>query len=215
MQARRDATLNLSSLLHHSPGSEIEVEAEGLLVPGDELLSADGLNLAGPLEWQVRVFNTGGDDDFVVDGSVSGVAVLECRRCLTAVEVEVDTDFVYPMLYRPSDLPMTLDELDEDEEERLVFGNPQVDFAPLLTELFAIEVPLTALCKDDCLGLDEDGVDLNAHPERAAQVAAARAAAGQATAVGSDAAHTTIQSPFAVLEDVLKDLDTTSLDTTS
>jgi uncharacterized protein len=196
MQARRDAILNLSSLLHHSPGSEIEVEAEGLLVPTDDLLQADGLTLSGPLEWNVRVFNTGGDDDFIVDGDVSGVAVLECRRCLTDVEVDVETEFVYPMLYRPSDLPMTLDELDDDEEERLVFGNPQVDFAPLLTQLFAIEVPLTALCKPDCLGLDEDGVNLNEHPERAPS-AAARTVSPQ-------------PSPFADLEEVFKDIDITS-----
>ena len=31
MQSRRDAVLNLASLLHHAPGSESEVEAEGLL----------------------------------------------------------------------------------------------------------------------------------------------------------------------------------------
>ena len=134
---------------------------------------SDAIN-TGPREWDVRVFNTGGDDDFIVDGSDSGTAVLECRRCLTEVEVDVQTEFVYPMLYRPSDLPMTLDELDDDEEERLVFGNPQVDFAPLVTQLFAIEVPLTALCKPDCLGLDEDGVNLNEHPERAPAAAAAR-----------------------------------------
>lgn len=197
MQAGRDAILNLSSLLHHSPDSELEVEAEGLLEPTEDLLQADGLSLAAPLEWDVRVFNAGGDDDFIVDGSVSGVAVLDCRRCLTRVEVDVETEFVYPMLYRPSDLPMTLDELDDDEEERLVFGNPQVDFAPLLTQLFAIEVPLTALCKPDCLGLDEDGVNLNEHPERVPPGAVKR-----------DAGST--PSPFADLEKVLKDIDITS-----
>ena len=190
MHARRDATLNLSSLLHHSPGSDIEVEEEGLLEPTEDLLQADGLSLAGPLEWNVRVFNTGGDDDFIVDGSVAGVAVLDCRRCLTRVEVEVDTEFVYPMLYRPSDLPMRLDELDDDEEERLVFGTPQVDFAPLLTQLFAIEVPLTALCKPDCLGLDEDGVNLNEHPDRAHKHVVSPQ-----------------PSPFAGLEEALKDID--------
>jgi len=193
MHARRDATLNLSSLLHHSPGSDIEVEEHGLLEPTEDLLQADGLSLAGPLEWEVRVFNTGGDDDFVVDGRVAGAAVLDCRRCLTTVEVDVETEFVYPMLYRPSDLPMMLDELDDDEEERLVFGSPQVDFAPLLTQLFAIEVPLTALCKPDCLGLDEDGVDLNQHPERAPR-----------------RTETQQPSPFAGLEEAVKDIDLTS-----
>lgn len=190
MHSRRDATLNLASLLHHAPGSESEVEAEGVLEPSDELLVADGLSLDGPLEWRVRVVNTGGDDDFIVDGEVSGTAVLECRRCLTEVPIELETDFVYPMTYRPSTAPLTLDELDDDEEERLVFGDPQVDFAPLLTQLFAIEAPLTALCKESCLGLNEDGVNLNEHPE---------------LAKASDKLQA--PSPFAALSDALKDLE--------
>lgn len=193
MQSRRDATLNLASLLHHAPGSESEVEAEGLLTPSDELLEEDGLSLDGPLSWRVRVFNTGGDDDFVVDGEVSGTAVLECRRCLTSVPVEVETDFVYPMLYRPSASVLTLDELDDVEEERLLFGDPNVDFAQLLTQLFAIEVPLTALCKEDCLGLNEEGVNLNEHPELALPTSKPEA-----------------PSPFAALSDALEELEPNS-----
>jgi len=193
MQSRRDATLNLASLLHHAPGSESEVEAEGLLTPSDELLEADGLLLDGPLEWRVRVFNTGGDDDFVVDGEVRGTAVLDCRRCLTRVPVEIETDFIYPMTYRPSVLTLKLDELDDEEEERLLFGNPTVDFAQLLTQLFAIEAPLTALCKQDCLGLDEEGVNLNEHPELA-----------------KERAKQETPSPFAALSDALKDLEPNS-----
>jgi len=169
MQSRRDAVLNLASLLHHAPGSESEVEAEGLLEPSAELLDADGLTLDGPAEWELHVINTGGDDDFVVSGEVRATAVLECRRCLTQVPVDLETDFVYPMVYRPSEKPLRLEELDEAEEELLVFGQPEVDFAPLLTELLAIEVPITALCKDECLGLNEEGVNLNEHPELAVQ----------------------------------------------
>ena len=167
MQSRRYATLNLASLLHHAPGSELEVEAEGLLEPAEELLVADGLRLAGAIAWHVRVINTGGDDDFVADGTIDATAVMECRRCLTDVQVHVGTDFVYPMSYRPSDQPLRLEELEDEEEELLVFGRPEVDFAPLLTELVAIEVPLTALCRDDCRGLNQDGVNLNEHPELA------------------------------------------------
>ncbi len=167
MQSRRDATLNLASLLHHAPGSELEVEGEGLLDPAQELLDADGLRLAGPVSWHVRVVNTGGDDDFVADGDVRATAVLECRRCLTEVPVEVEAEFVYPMSYRPSEQPLRLEELEEEEEELLVFGRPEVDFARLLTELVAIEVPLTALCREDCRGLNQDGVNLNEHPELA------------------------------------------------
>lgn len=191
MQSRRDATLNLASLLHHAPGSDLEVEAQGLLSPTDELLEADGVVLGSPLAWSVRVINAGGDDDFVVDGEVSGTAVMECRRCLRPVEVPLAAEFVYPMSYRPSDRPLMLDELSgEDDEDRLVFGSPEVDFAELLTQLFAIEAPLTALCREDCRGLSEDGIDLNEHPEAARPLA-----------------RTGANEPFAGLSEALKDLD--------
>src|SRR5690606_13331474 len=140
---------------------------EGLLEPAQELLEADGLRLAGPIAWHVHVVNAGGDDDFVADGRMSASAVLECRRCLTDVAVHVEAEFVYPMAYRPSDLPLRLEELEDDDEELLVFGRPDVDFAPLLTELIAMELPLTALCREDCRGLSLDGVNLNEHPELA------------------------------------------------
>src|SRR5690554_5893219 len=168
MQSRSDATLNLSSLLTHDPSAPLEVHGEGLLEPAHELLDNDGLRLAGPLEWDLTVINTGGDDDFILEGSVKGVTVNECRRCLTDVETEIGTSFMYNMEYRPSDRPLQLDESDEEgKEDVLVFGSPEVDFAWFLTELLAIEQPITVLCKEACLGLNEEGVNLNEHPELA------------------------------------------------
>lgn len=166
MLSRSDATLNLSSLLTHSPSAPLDVHGEGLLEPAHELLDSDGLRLAGPLQWRLSVVNAGGDDDFVLEGSVKGTTVTECRRCLTDVETEVRASFVYPMEYRPSDRPLELDEFDEEgKEDVLVFGAPEVDFASFLTQMLAIEQPITALCKSACLGLNEEGVNLNEHPE--------------------------------------------------
>ncbi len=168
MLSRSDATLNLSSLLTHSPGAALDVQGEGLLDPDTELLDADGIRLRGPIKWRLLVVNTGGDDDFVLEGSARGTTVLECRRCLTDVDIDIKTSFVYPMKYRPSDHPLELDQFDEDgKEDVLVFGAPQVDFASFITQMLAIEQPITALCKDNCLGLNEDGVNLNEHPELA------------------------------------------------
>lgn len=166
MQSRADATINLSALLTHAPGAPLELSGEGLLVPDQELLDADGLHLAGPISWEVAVFNAGGDDDFVLNGSAKVTAAMECRRCLTRVETKVETSFVYAMEYRPSDKPLFLDEHDaEGTEDVLVFGGPEVDFAAFITQLLAIEQPITVLCKTDCLGLNEEGVNLNEHPE--------------------------------------------------
>ncbi len=86
------------------------------------------------------------------------------------MQSEVSTSFVYPMEYRPSDRPLELDESDDEgQEDVLVFGGPEVDFASFLTQLLAIEQPLSALCKETCLGLNDEGVNLNDHPELASE----------------------------------------------
>lgn len=190
MVSRRDALLNLAPLLNRAPGSADEVTGGGLLEPEAALLEADGLTLEGALSWHVAVRNAGGDDDFIVEGSVSGTAVLECRRCLTAVPTEARAEFLLPMEYRAGEADLRLDEVTEDDEELLLFGHPEVDFAALLAQLFAIELPITALCREGCKGLSLDGVNLNEHPELQE----------------ADRERRAQESPF----DVLKDLDLSS-----
>lgn len=208
MVSRQDATLNLSSLLAHAPGVEPEVEGEGLLTPSAEKANEIGLRLETPLSWRVMVRSTGGDDDFIADGEVTGTAVMECRRCLRDVDATVTSEFLYPMVYEPgTDKGLTLieaplpgevddiDALDDAGEDRLSFGRPDVDFAPLLLQVFAIDLPLTALCKETCKGLSLDGVDLNEFPDHVPE--------------GSqEEVDETETSPFAVLKDL--DLDSRS-----
>lgn len=182
--------LNLAPLLNRAPGAADEVAGSGSLEPAAEVLEADDLSLEGPLSWHVSVHNAGGDDDFIVEGWVSGTAVLECRRCLTPVPTDARAEFVLPMVYVASEEALRLDELADDDEDRLLFGQPEVDFAPLLAQLFAIELPLTVLCREDCKGLSLDGVNLNEHPELESE----------------DRARRESESPF----EALKDIDLTS-----
>ncbi len=168
MVSRRDATVNLAALLRHSPGADDDVSAEGALEPDDDVLQALGLRLDGAIEWSLQVINAGGDDDFVVTGDVHGTAMLECRRCLTDVSADVQTSLVYAMRYRPGDATEVRLVDDEAGEDVLEFAQPLVDFAPLLVQVFAIEQPLTVLCREDCKGLSIDGVNLNDHPDHVA-----------------------------------------------
>lgn len=166
MATRPDATLNLAALLRHAPGAEDEVYGEGLLEPEAASLDELGLRLGSPLAWELTVRATGGDE-FLLDGEVAGTALLECRRCLDEVATEVRSELIYPMLYRPGTEALALIEEREDGEDLLVFGRPTVDFAPLLAQVFAIDLPLTVLCDENCKGLSAEGVNLNHHPEAA------------------------------------------------
>lgn len=185
MPVQQDATLNLATLLKLDPELGAEVAGEGEFMPSQELLEADGLRVAAPLDWDLTVRASGGDD-YILTGSVSGPVVQECRRCLTEVETPVRSSLVYPMLYRPRKGGEVLRLLEDDEDDTLVFSQPEVDFAPLLTQVFAIESPLTVLCKEDCRGLSLDGVNLNDHPEHAPPAQPGRS----------------IPSPFASLKDI-------------
>ena len=160
------AVLNLASLLKHD-ATLFEVSDEGLLLPEPELLEADGLRLGAPLAWALSVQNAGGDDDFILSGEVAGEVLMECRRCLSEVTVPSRSTLLYPMAYRPGRERLELLEREGEEDDLLVFGKPEVDFAELLTQLFAIDLPLTALCSEACRGLSPEGVNLNEHPEQA------------------------------------------------
>ena len=110
------AVLNLASLINHD-ASVYEVEDEGLLAPEVALLEADGLRLKTPLSWHIIVRSTGGDDDYILEGEVEGVALMECRRCLDDVEVAASSSFVYPMIYKAGVEKLQLREDDSEEDD--------------------------------------------------------------------------------------------------
>jgi uncharacterized protein len=169
MLSRQDATLNLARLLRHDLDAGDVVEEKGLLEPGRELLEHGGLALKGPLSWQLMVSRVAGEDTFLLNGTVAGTALQECRRCLSEVATELHAEFLFTLRYRPSGQlrELLIVEEEDSDEDSLIFGRPEVDFAALLTQLFAIELPLTVLCKEGCLGLSLDGINLNEHPEAA------------------------------------------------
>jgi len=151
MVSRHAALLNLASLLHHDPHAGDEVAGSGEFLPAPEWHS-DEIRFETPLRWYLEARNTGGDDDFILRGSVEGEALMPCRRCLEPVAVTMRSEFVFSMAYRPGSAGLTVSYPD-DESELLVFGRPEVDFAEMLTEIFVVDLPLTVLCDrgDACL----------------------------------------------------------------
>ncbi len=162
-ETSKTAILNLGLLINHIND---EIVAKGLLEPSDKLLKELNLELAEPIDWQLTVSNTGGDNEFLVEGELKGKSIMECRRCLEPSPAKVDTDFVYQLEFKAGVEELKFSE-SEDLNELLVFGKPIVDFAGFISEIFTMSQPLTNLCKEDCRGLNNDGVNLNFHPEAA------------------------------------------------
>lgn len=166
------AFLNLSSLLTHDLTTGGEVEGAGTFMPEPQWHS-DEVRFEKPIEYRLSVRSSGGDE-FIMEGEATGEAIIACRRCLEGVEVESRSRFLYPMKYRPAKPGLEM-VFDEEEDEVLMFGRPEVDFAEMITEIFSVDLPLAVECPE--------GVSCERLSERYAEPAANN------------------KSPFAALED--------------
>lgn len=140
-------SINLSRLLRE--GGSLQAQGELL---GAVALEGGEIPLHTPAKWGVSVTRLEGEggQEFWLSGEIAGYAVMECRRCLGPTPVLVQAHFQTMLRYTPG-LAHPL--LVEDEEEVLLFGHPILDLSPILSEAFALELPYTALCREDCKGL--------------------------------------------------------------
>ncbi len=136
----QEVTVNLSRLLRSDPFAEGEVEASGQFMP-DVDPAKDDFEVLEPLSFHLSV-RAVGDREFLLQGKVRGQAQMPCGRCLKPLEVSWESDLVYSMEFRPGQAELNI-RLDEDDDEVLIFGTPEVDFSVLLTEVFIVDRPLT------------------------------------------------------------------------
>ncbi len=89
----------------------------------------------------------------VADGRISAPWHAECRRCLRAVDGEVDVEFRELFEARPK------------EGETYPLGREELDLAPLIREALLLALPLAPLCEAGCQGICPTcGADLNEGP---------------------------------------------------
>lgn len=136
----QEVTVNLSRLLRSDPFSDGEVEASGQFMPNIDL-TKDDFELQEPLSFHL-VVRAVGDGEFLLQGTVSGQVQMACGRCLKPLEVSWKSDLVYSMEFRPGQTELNI-RVDENDDEVLMFGEPDVDFSVLLTEVFTVDRPLT------------------------------------------------------------------------
>jgi uncharacterized protein len=87
----------------------------------------------------------------LVSGRAAATAVGECSRCLTDLEMPVQTQLRELYAYPDSTTAATTD---DDEIPRLV--DELVDLEPLVTDELVLALPLAPLCRPDCAGLCVD-----------------------------------------------------------
>jgi len=84
----------------------------------------------------------------LVSGTASGVAVGECARCLTKLDLPVSAELRELFAYPDSTTAATTD---DDEIPRLV--DDLIGLEPLVRDEIVLTLPLAPLCRPDCPGL--------------------------------------------------------------
>ncbi len=128
--------LNVGFIAHQPVGyrQEIRVEEPALHLPPDlELKSFD-----------LKLMVSRNSQGLLVEGQVQAQTPMECVRCLSAVDLQLATQFTE--LYAFSKRSIT-------ESELLLPEDGDIDLGPLVREYMIIEIPISALCKSDCKGL--------------------------------------------------------------
>jgi uncharacterized protein len=127
-------------------------------VPSERLEREELLSM-GPVSFQGRLQKA--DAGFVLSGQLRFGGTVACARCLGPVPFEKDetVSWVFaPAHIKP--LHERADRPDEDDAELeagdldvIYYDDLTLPFDPLIEEQLQLEMPMKALCRDDCRGL--------------------------------------------------------------
>lgn len=98
---------------------------------------------------------------WVLSGRLETTARLGCSRCLEETSIPILTDFRYALVPPPEQEP-SQEELSPDELDFIFCEGDSLDLDPIIFEQIVLQLPMKALCRDDCRGLCHHcGTNLN------------------------------------------------------
>ncbi len=134
------------------------VVVDSELRPDDAVWQTGDAVPSGPIRASGRLSAAGGGR-FYWHGHIAGSAVLPCRRCLTetSVPVEDEAHLIF--------VPLGDEEADDPDVYTFDPRAKDLDLRAAVRELWLLNTPAYALCREDCKGLCPTcGADLNAGP---------------------------------------------------
>jgi uncharacterized protein len=118
-----------------------------------QVLGAD-FNYQPTRDGRLRVRLSRVDDVVTVQGKAVLDLVAPCSRCLRPVPVALTTPLQVTMVPREQEPKSTEDgELSDDDVGISTYENREIDLARVVRDEVFLELPMQALCSDDCLGL--------------------------------------------------------------
>ncbi len=123
--------------------TELPVPDLGRIVEVDQVLT--------PLQVNVKVTNT--RTGLYVEGRLETKLSLVCTRCLTPFLYDVTADFTELFMQQTSAASNQSEEEIFFSEEAPSYKGDQLDVTELIYESLLLELPMKALCLDQCKGL--------------------------------------------------------------
>ncbi len=109
------------------------------------------LGLDGPLNVQMTIFKE--ENNFVVEGHLSGRIKVRCDRCLGLYSHELHPEFRLFLSSTPQDPDQNEIELcEEDMAVRFITGD-EIDIDDIVIEQIYLSLPIKFLCSEGCHGL--------------------------------------------------------------
>jgi uncharacterized protein len=146
---------NVAQLMKASIGATLEAD-----IHEEDIQLDEDLKVIGPIDGHARIRRT--NQGLLVDGWVDLTVQLECNRCLKEFEHPMHLTFMeqfHPTVdvFTGVSLPPI-----EDEDIFPIDDHHQVDLTEAIRQHVLLDIPMVALCREDCAGLcPQCGKDLN------------------------------------------------------
>ncbi|HOW56861.1 MAG TPA: DUF177 domain-containing protein [Smithellaceae bacterium] len=99
--------------------------------------------------------------DIIIRGKIAAILDICCSRCLENVSLPLNSDFSYTLVPFRLETEEEL-ELSADDLEISYYRGDIIDLEPLLYEQIILQIPIKALCSEECRGLcPRCGINLN------------------------------------------------------
>jgi uncharacterized protein len=131
----------------------------------NEILGADAPFAAtGPGSLNLHLSRAG--DVVYLCGRLDIQVSAKCARCLEAVELGMDVPLEVALFPRGDEPEAAIDgEISTDDMGVALYDNMEINLAGVIRDEIYLELPMSALCSEDCAGLcTHCGVNLNADP---------------------------------------------------
>lgn len=158
MKTSHGTEFNVAQLLKEPVGGRRSFEME---IPMD--FEEEELNQSDPLTGTVNMLRT--NRGVLLEAALDGTVTVQCSRCLTDVVCPVSLEIVEEFQPTVDVVRGTFVAVDEEDAALLINEHHILDIAEVVRQALLLEVPLQALCREECAGLCPIcGQDLNVGP---------------------------------------------------